>query len=34
MTLKVIEPNMPGYDERTYECPECKWKDKILVRSH
>jgi hypothetical protein len=32
MTLKLIEPNIPGHDERTFKCHGCGFEEKIIVR--
>jgi hypothetical protein len=32
MTLRLIEPNLPGYDERTFKCLDCSFEEKIIVR--
>jgi len=32
MSLVRISPDIPGYDQRTYECPRCEHKVTEIVR--
>jgi hypothetical protein len=32
MYLARIEPDHPGFDLRTFECPSCKHPESILVK--
>jgi hypothetical protein len=31
MTLTRVEPHMPGYDMRTFECPTCNHSESEVV---
>jgi len=31
MWLKRIEPDKPGHDERTFECPRCLHTESLVV---
>jgi hypothetical protein len=31
MTLRIIEPERPGFDSRTFECPKCFVIDTLVV---
>ena len=32
MVLEQIEPDKPGYDRRTFECPSCEHVETVVVR--
>jgi tRNA(Ile2) C34 agmatinyltransferase TiaS len=32
MWLLVIEPDSPGHDRRTFQCPECEYEKSVVVR--
>ena len=32
MMLARIEPDKPGHDKRTFECPECQHIEIVLVK--
>lgn len=32
MALEQIEPDKPGYDRRTFECPSCEHVETVVVR--
>jgi len=31
MALRIIEPERPGFDSRTFECPKCYATDTVVV---
>jgi hypothetical protein len=31
MTLRIIEPERPGFDSRTFECPKCYETETLVV---
>jgi hypothetical protein len=31
MSLRIIEPEKPGFDLRTFECPKCRVIDTVVV---
>jgi hypothetical protein len=31
MSLRIIEPERPGFDLRTFECPKCFFTDTLVV---
>jgi hypothetical protein len=31
MSLRIIEPERPGFDSRTFECPKCFITDTLVV---
>jgi hypothetical protein len=31
MALRIIEPERPGFDSRTFECPKCFVTDTLVV---
>jgi hypothetical protein len=33
MYLARIEPDHPGFDLRTFECPSCKHPESVLVKN-
>jgi transposase len=32
MTLRLIEPHIPGHDQRTFQCQNCGFEEKTIVR--
>jgi hypothetical protein len=31
MSLRIIEPERPGFDSRTFECPKCFVTDTLVI---